>query len=280
VRFEKEYVFFNQECNPEQQTRSCNDGTWTGWKGSFTKTSCQKLSPDLCYGAAQESRTMYESATVPFGGECKGETQVRDCKEGFWTQWGGSFQNKECHVDPAKPCTGENGKVIPHGQTEVRFSFESETVPYGSTCNKEQQVRTCNNGTLTDWTGTFTKKRCDVVPPKPCGDVPNGGTKTQIRYEKASVDFGDKCQAEDQVSTCLNGEWSPFTGTFAAESCTVLPEAVCSEGGTAQTRTRYEKSLVSAGSECKAEVQTRTCANGNWGTWSGSYKYENCIVEN
>ena len=50
----------------------------------------------------------------------------------------------------------------------------------------------------------------------------------------------------------------------------------CSTDGESETQERYEAQSVLAGAECKSEAQKRTCDNGTWGEWSGSYTFETC----
>jgi hypothetical protein len=48
---------------------------------------------------------------------------------------------------------------------------------------------------------------------------------------------------------------------------------------TQENRTRYETETVSVGGTCKQEIQTRTCNNGTWSTWSGTFEYPECTPE-
>jgi hypothetical protein len=45
--------------------------------------------------------------------------------------------------------------------------------------------------------------------------------------------------------------------------------------GSQETRTRY---LSASGATCSSEVQTRTCTNGAWGGWTGSFAFESCTA--
>jgi len=49
-------------------------------------------------------------------------------------------------------------------------------------------------------------------------------------------------------------------------------------GGT-ETRIRYKEASVPSGGTCDKETQTRTCKDGTWGEFSGSYTHESCTVE-
>ena len=74
------------------------------------------------------------------------------------------------------------------------------------------------------------------------------------------------------------------------ETCETCPEdcgacpvdpAPCgdSPSGTAESRTMYESPTVPHGEECRSEMQTRTCVDGEWTAWSGSYTFPGCVVD-
>lgn len=49
--------------------------------------------------------------------------------------------------------------------------------------------------------------------------------------------------------------------------------------GSTIMRTRYESGLVAAGQTCQSEVQTATCDDGSYSSWSGSYTFQVCDVD-
>ncbi len=52
---------------------------------------------ELTHGAS-ETRTMYESASVPFGSNCMSEVQTRSCSDGVLSDYSGSFSHTSCRV--------------------------------------------------------------------------------------------------------------------------------------------------------------------------------------
>jgi hypothetical protein len=52
---------------------------------------------------------------------------------------------------------------IPHGTVQVRNMYEREAVDSNQSCAIETQERNCNNGTFTDWTGTYQFSTCIVT---------------------------------------------------------------------------------------------------------------------
>lgn len=93
-----------------------------------------------------------------------------------------------------------------------------------------------------------------------CGDIPEGGTATRVRYAASSA---STCSSEVQTATCTSGEMTPYSGTFTYTSCT-------------ESRTRYASSSTTCPTACSAQNQTRTCTEGSCGAWSGSYSYSSC----
>jgi hypothetical protein len=49
---------------------------------------------------------------------------------------------------------------------------------------------------------------------------------SRVRYQEASVLAPEVCRSEIQRSGCMNGEQSPYTGTFKFETCRVIPQVV------------------------------------------------------
>lgn len=48
--------------------------------------------------------------------------------------------------------------------------------------------------------------------------------------------------------------------------------------GTERHRVRYAAESVAYGEECLSETQTQICQNGVWGPWSGTYRFDGCVV--
>ncbi len=111
--------------------------------------------------------------------------------------------------------------AIPHGGSETRTAYQSASVPFGQSCAAETQTRSCSSGQLSAWSGTFQATSCSVAAPRPCGATPHGGRETRVRYQAATVRVGQTCSSETQTRTCQNGAWSAWSGTFAQTACVV-----------------------------------------------------------
>lgn len=231
-----------------------------------------------CAGADAETRVRYREPSVPFGEECAVEEQTRSCTGGRWTTWTGSFEYVGCDVSEPRDCQNPDAA---HGASQSRVRFESIEVPFGGECVSEEQTRTCYDGTWSGWSGEFTASTCRVGDPAACTapDAGHGSTDVRIRYQAATVPFGETCQSEEQTRTCFNGEWSEWTGSYTFEDCMVEPPAPCTNPdmphGSTDQRIRFLEPQAPVAA-CESEEQTRTCYDGTWSEWSGTYEFETC----
>ncbi len=276
VRYLTATVEYGETCTEETQTALCENGALGEWSGTYTFGACTVGPAADCEGGAHgevRTRTRYLAGAVAWNEACQEESQSQICNDGVWTEWTGSYTYESCEVTPPVDCA-----EAPHGTTLTRERYETATVPYGQTCQKEVQSQTCTNGTLSDWTGTFEFESCTVDPPASCDGTAHGDVESRTRYQSANVPFGSACVSETQTRTCDNGVWGAWNGTYKNESCTVAEPASCdgvAHGGT-ESRIRYKAASVPNGSTCEQEEQTRTCNDGVWGTWTGTYTFLTC----
>ncbi len=101
---------------------------------------------------------------------------------------------------PAEPATPQPSPPrgcgsVAHGASESRTRYASATVPHGSTCVSETQTRTCQDGTFSAWTGSFTHTSCETLQRNWCRGIPAS--------EGAPLSF---CKIE--IERCTNGSVS------------------------------------------------------------------------
>ena len=271
TRYETADVPPGESCAEESQERVCDNGTWEDWSGTFTFEDCAPLVD--CTGDT-EGRTRYQDAGVPFATSCVSEEQLRSCTGTTWTDWSGTYTHDTCEVQPPADCAGGA-----HGDGRVRDMYESATVPYGEICASESQSSYCSNGTWGAYSGTFTAPSCIVLDPEDCDGTAHGQSRPRTMYQAAAVAHDEVCVSEDQTSLCENGTWLDWNGTFTAETCTVLAPRGCD--GTAHgddvSRLRFATATVPADSTCDSEKQIRSCDDGVWGAWSGTYTHVTCV---
>jgi len=227
-----------------------------------------------CAETATESRTRYAAASVAFAEACQSEEQQRHCLGGVWSSWSGNYQEIACHHEGAAACG-----ATPDGGSETRERYASSLVPYSQTCQSEVQSRMCTNGIWGIWSGSFLSASCSSALPQACGALPHGSSESRVRYQDSSVPFGVSCQPETQTRLCSDGAWGSWSGTFGNVNCSTLPAKACGAvpHGNQETRTRFEAAEVFNAS-CKSESQERSCNDGSWSAWSGSYASEQCAA--
>lgn len=275
-RYKEAQVAQGANCVLEDQRQECRNGELLPWTGTFKFDSCSVPGKKSCGNTphgGKESRVRYKTADVPFGMTCQSEEQTRGCNDGVLSAWSGSFGFDACSVGKPADCG-----PLSHGQGETRLKFQAATVPFGESCKNERQSRTCENGTLTSWSGTFAFDACAPEAPKACGNTPHLQFESRTQYKTSSVAFGQTCEEEVQKRQCINGTFGAWSGSFAFGSCQVSQAASCGSTphGGRETRTRFQSSSVPFGQTCQSEDQNRTCANGTFGAWSGSFGFDTC----
>lgn len=166
------------------------------------------------------TRVRYREASVP-SGSCSQETQYSFCQNGRYSSFTGSFTHESCSVQTATS-QGRSCGNLAHGQTESRIRYQASSVAFGQQCVFETQTRQCNDGLLGNFSGTYTATTCFVMSAQTCNGAANGQTITRVRYNVPVARQASGCVAETQVSTCMNGTYSNYTGTFEFDSCRVV----------------------------------------------------------
>lgn len=170
---------------------------------------------------------------------------------------------------------------VPDGGKELRVRFERARVGAGEACAQESQIRICKDGVFEDWSGTFQEEKCEVEGRLSCGDIPHGGAEVRLRYVVPSVPYGNSCVEGEQKRYCNNGAFLEWSQDFTYEACTVGLPRDCGAGrphGLAETRVRYRERTLPPGGACVQETQTRSCDNGVYKGWSGTYVWDSCVV--
>lgn len=200
----------------------CGNGTCDGDEScELCASDCGQCPPDPCGGnphGSSQSRTMYQTSSVPYGGQCLEEQQTRTCNDGTWSEWTGTFSSETCQVGTASPCNVPGYGSLSSGQQLA--SYTSASVPCGSTCS--QVTISCNNGVLSggsSYVGSCTPQAC----PTNC-NLPGYGTLSDgqqvASYTSSSVPCGSTCT---QVTiSCNNGVLSggsSYVGSCAAQTC-------------------------------------------------------------
>lgn len=273
----------------QSAVRTCQaNGTVTG-DTAYSAESCSvDTTPDDCTIPASGSNAtssvshgtsykFYSTANVSSGQSCDSASQTRTCNNGVFS--GSSvYSHSSCTV--SQNCT-IGGVTLRHN--ESRFFYSTSTVTYasGQQCSSIGQLRTCNNGVLSG-SNSYSSPECVVS--KHCTE--NGievlNSASREFYSKATVLFGQSCDAFKQTRTCAN---NVLSGSSAykygackvgdANSCPAVDGKVVEHG---KGHTFYSVNSVQYNKDCDAYAQNRTC---NDGVLSGSstYKYASCEEE-
>ena len=109
--------------------------------------------------------------------------------------------------------------------------------------------------------------------------IVHGNKLQRTRFDLETVNAPAGCVSEIQFSTCLDGTFSSYTGTYSIETCDVKNKCGTIVNGGEKQRTRFEVASVTAPASCEnEETQTSICTDGTWGPWSGSFLYPSCEV--
>ena len=115
-----------------------------------------------CTAGEVQTRTRFASDYVPAGESCEAEVQTRGCSDGWFEPWTGSFPFETCTRAPAA-CEG-----VPHGTVEWRTRYATPFAHTAGTCVAQAQTRSCDDGTFSAWSGTYTYDQCDEFSANTC----------------------------------------------------------------------------------------------------------------
>lgn len=92
--------------------------------------------------------------------------------------------------------------AVSNGSSTNRIMYQSATAADPSICVSETQTATCNSGTLSSYSGTYTNSSC---------------TNSRDRWLAA---MATTCNSESQTSACSNGSCGAWSGSYTFTSCT------------------------------------------------------------
>jgi hypothetical protein len=236
----------------------------------FTNSPTPEVLQASCGASAHgtsETQLRYLSSAAPV---CASETQTRICNEGTWSSWTGTFTHESCTDTPNAP-TGLMAIAQDHG---VHLSWTSAAgatsykIYYGNTAGVSSL-----NGTLINESGTsrtitelnpgttyyfnvlgFNGTTMGALASSEVSSVPlyttcvspsgaHNGTQSRTRYSSAT---SPSCTSETQNSTCNDGTWSSWTGTFTHTSCiNTIPFSGIFQNDSVHNQLRFEWALTS-----------------------------------
>ncbi len=117
--------------------------------------------------------------------------------------------------------------LVVHGKSEQRIRFKTSSVSQNAICEDEQQIRICNDGVFSGWSGTFSFESCSVDNSSrlsSCGLIAHNETVQRIRYKLSKILDSKMCEEETQIRTCSDGSFDKWSGTFQNETCSSFTE--------------------------------------------------------
>lgn len=121
--------------------------------------------PDGTPAGVTESRVRYFASTVTSPDVCQSQTQTRMCHDGQYGSWvGGIFSEPTCIVQAAAQACWDNdtGTGTASGDESLRVRYARSLVIAPAECEQENQIRTCNAGNFSSWSGTYSELTCEV----------------------------------------------------------------------------------------------------------------------
>ena len=147
----------SQSCSTYQQsqTRTCTNGVWSAWSGTYQNLTCTVQAASACGNTASgayELRTMYQVANVSEGSTCVSQIQQRLCTNGQFGSWSGTYTQTKCTVS--------------------RVRYEQATVAVAGGCHPETQLMTCEAGLCGAWVPNhYSYASCVVAAGAGCTQV-------------------------------------------------------------------------------------------------------------
>jgi hypothetical protein len=120
----------------------------------------------------------------------------------------------------------------------------------------------------------------DADPAPACDAAALGEVEQRTRYAALQVVAPARCVSETQERTCTESGWSEWSGMFQSEACSASAHPSCGAvaHGARELRTRFLTALADDASGCASEQQLRTCTDGSFSAWSGTYQFVSCVV--
>lgn len=186
------------ECIPQKEVGEICAGDAQCFGSDGTDGQCGEM--HCCNPSVRNNNPMCVGCHAAMNqGMCK------RCQEGYTVDPDDEYLCK-------KDCALAEGGVKYHGELKERKRYQSGTTPRGTECAFEIQTSTCEDGSFTDWTGTFEFTDCA----SDCVGLQHGYFRTRAMYEQVSVPKDAvACNEQKQFQFCNNGvtmKWCSFPG--------------------------------------------------------------------
>ncbi len=264
-------------CSAFVATRTCIDGTLSG-TDVHRYASCASMSVKSCTAgsltlAHNESRTLYDRASVSSGDTCSAHSQVRTCTDGTLSGIS-SFTIAAC--EGPRACVLD-GATVADGQSKDFYFLQN--IPSTELCSAYAASRSCTNGVLAG-SSAYKYASCTPVSATSCSvdNIVLPTASSSVFYSAATAPAGKSCASISQTRSCTSGALS---GSASYNRASCIDTLSCTLDGTtvahASSSIFYSAPSVAYGSVCSSVSQTRTCTNSAL-SGSDTYAYARCSV--
>ena len=232
---------------------------------------------------------MFNKALVSFGESCESHTKavMGRCDNGaiYYDNAIGVFES--CEVASGLACSDV---ALLHGHTKTRKVYNTESVPFGETCEDHAATQTvsCDNGQASFDREDYPFLVCSVNEPAACeaAGLIEGQSKRVPGFKRQEVGFGLSCESEkgERILTCTGGQVVTESTEFKFDNCRVAEAKSCTDENLAHQEERveiaYRLESAETAEACAAASGERkiSCFDGKATIDIPELKYKTCQV--
>jgi hypothetical protein len=228
------------------QTRTCDNGVWSGWSACSNEGVCAPGSMKTCGTGGNQTCNAACQWDACGGQTCAGPatqacgncgTQARTCNNGSWSAWSACSGEGACAPSATQACGAGGSRTCGASCQWGTCLGQPCAGPATQACgNCGTQARTCNNGVWSDWGACGGEGACAPGATQACG---MGGMQTCGATCQWDACGGQPCAGPatqacgncgTQARTCNNGTWSDW-GACGGEGCAPGTTQACGMGG-------------------------------------------------
>lgn len=267
--YEQAQLKDTSQCRSEKQTRTCSNGVWSTWTGTFQNPSCDQAPFDSCgstpHGSYQK-RTCYKDALVSSYNGCTKVEETALCTDGQLGDWSGDCANTTCNIKPLGSCTmGSEVKCTTGTTCSAGFIGAGSCLGLkGSACEKNGECSgdfVCINKVCTD--RATAGGACDET--SDCSNIAciNGTVTCESTSKTCRCSNGSFCGGNNEcLGTCYGGIQTISTGKCVAinTSCDNVADCISPNVCNASEQCRLpENAPCTANSQCSTVCRDMIC---------------------
>ena len=250
---------FGVACKAETQIKTCSNGAWGAWNGTFVQESCAFACDNGHMDGDTEVKLLYNAARMPHGSLCQGMARSRLCSNGNFGSWYDpeygtdyfqAYVHAACFIDCPSVGLDFTANETVQGAMVYAFRFNNAAPKEGQMCEGKWVHKRCMAVSeakhILGWHPSATWSDPEFVHTACAASclaadqttIPHGGLESRVVYRFESTGSSDEgvdpCNLHAnqmvQARTCENGTfayWEPAAGEdrkdprdFQYETCT------------------------------------------------------------